>query len=73
VHDSIPEEHEKGVQAFTESLEHKDITCSDCGFTDAILHSAWKTQIDTDPRSGHIHYHLTCPDCNETETVEINL
>lgn len=67
------EEHEKGVRAFTESLERKQLTCIGCGFEDSVLHSDWKTHVETEPRSGHIIYRLTCPDCGETQTVDINI
>jgi len=67
------EQHQKGVRAFTASLEHKSQTCRSCGFDDYILHSDWKTHVETEPKSGHIVYHLTCPNCNSKETVEINI
>ena len=73
MYDSLPDEHQKGVAAFVDSLEHQKQTCSDCGFEDAVLHSEWKTHVETDPRSGHILYKLTCPDCDSVETVDVNI
>ncbi|PSQ51391.1 hypothetical protein BRD20_10650 [Halobacteriales archaeon SW_8_65_20] len=67
------EQHEKGVRAFTESLEHKQKTCSNCEFEDSVLHSEWTTHVETTPKSGHIRYKLTCPDCDSTEIVEIDI
>ncbi len=73
MHESLPDEHQKGVSAFVEGLEHKSKQCSNCGFEDSILHSDWKTHVETDPRSGHILYKLTCPDCASHETVDVNI
>lgn len=67
------DEHKRGVAAFTESLRHKTIGCDHCGFEDTVLQSAWKTDVHTEPRNGHVVYELTCPDCNETTDVEINI
>ncbi|GAB7119138.1 hypothetical protein JCM9743_16010 [Natrinema sp. JCM 9743] len=67
------EHHQKGVDAFTKSLEHKRQTCHGCGFEDTVLDSEWQTHVETEPRSGHILYRLTCPNCTETETVEIDI
>ena len=67
------EQHEKGVRAFTESLEQKLRACSNCGFEDRVLHGEWKTHVETEPRSGHIQYRLTCPDCRSTELVDIDI
>jgi len=67
------EQHENGVRAFTESLEHKRRTCSECGFDDRVLHGEWKTHVETDPRTGHLQYRLTCPDCRNEEVVDIDI
>lgn len=66
-------QHERGVRAFTKSLGHKEQTCSDCGFHDSVLHSDWKTHVETDPKSGHIQYRLTCPDCGTVEVLDIDI
>jgi len=49
------EQHEKGVRAFTESLEHKQVTSSSCEFEDSVLHSEWRAHVETTPKSGHIN------------------
>ncbi|QZP39255.1 hypothetical protein [Halobaculum magnesiiphilum] len=67
------EAHEEGIRAFTESLEHKQTVCSNCGFEDSVLHSEWDTHVETTAKSGHIKYELTCPDCQSTEVVEIDI
>ena len=67
------EQHENGVRAFTERLEHKQKTCSSCEFEDSVLHSEWKTHVETTPKPCHIRYELTCPDCDSTEIVEIDI
>jgi len=67
------EQHQRGVRAFTETLEHKQKTCSTCGFQDCVLHSEWEAQVETTPKSGHIQYRLTCPSCGSVETVDIGI
>lgn len=67
------EHHERGVQAFTESLEHKTRKCGNCGFEASMLHSEWDAHVESDPMSGYILYRLTCPDCRSTEVVEIDI
>ncbi|MCL7416945.1 MAG: hypothetical protein M8354_03785 [Halalkalicoccus sp.] len=73
MHESLPEEHRRGVEAFVESLEHKSVRCTNCGFESGLLHGDWQTAVHTEPRSGHLRYELTCPDCGTVETVEINV
>jgi Zn ribbon nucleic-acid-binding protein len=67
------EAHQQGVNAFTQSLLHKEQTCSNCGFHDTVLHSDWRTHVETDHRSGHIQYQLTCPDCQTEEVLDIDI
>lgn len=67
------EQHQQGVRAFTESLEHKQTSCSNCGFEDSVLHSEWEAHVETTPKSGHIQYRLTCPSCDSVETVDIDI
>lgn len=67
------EEHRKGVDAFTESLEHKQVICEDCDFEAAVLHDDWDTHVETDPKTGHIQYRLTCPNCQGETVVDIDI
>jgi ribosomal protein S27AE len=67
------EQHHQGVSALTKHLEHTRQTCRKCGFDDYVLHSEWKAHVETTPKSGHIRYRLTCPDCHSTEIVELDV
>jgi len=67
------EQHEKGVRAFTESLEHKQMTCSSCEFEDSVLHSEWRAHVEPTPKSEHIKYRFTSPDCHSNKIVEIDM
>jgi len=67
------EAHQQGVNAFTQSLLHKEQTCSECGFHDTVLHSDWGTHVETDHRSRHIQYRLRCPDCQTEEVLDIDI
>lgn len=69
----MSEENADGKRRFAERLQSVTEQCPECGFTGTILGSAWKTETHTDPKSGHVLYQLTCPDCNETTTIEVNL
>jgi len=62
-----------GKRRFAEKLRSITEECPDCGFRDTILESPWNTESHRHSRSGHLLYELTCPDCNETITVEINV
>lgn len=48
-------------------------SCSDCGFEDTILAGEWAVRTGQDPRTGHMVYHLECPDCAGVERVEMNI
>jgi len=61
------EQHEKGVRAFTESLEHKQVTCSSCEFEDSVLHSEWRAYVETTPRPGHIKQYSHLPTVTRTK------
>ncbi|MFD1643880.1 hypothetical protein [Halohasta litorea] len=67
------DQHRKGVAAFTKSLEHKRVSCTNCGFEARVLHDDWKTHVETDPKTGHILYRLTCPDCRSERVVDIDI
>jgi len=67
------DEHKKGIEAFTESLEHRQLSCGGCGFEAAVLHDDWDTHVESDPQTGHIQYRLTCPDCQSEEVVDIDI
>lgn len=67
------EDHEDGVRALAERLEHTTRTCDDCGFEDCILHGDWETHVEEAGASGRIVYRLTCPDCRSVRTVEIDV
>ncbi|WP_254533749.1 hypothetical protein [Natrinema gelatinilyticum] len=67
------DEHEKGVNAFIKSLEHKQLSCSGCEFEASVLHDEWDTHVETNPKTGHIQYRLTCPDCRTEEVVDIDI
>lgn len=67
------EEHGSGVRAFTDQLEHATATCEECGFEDHVLHGEWRAQVGTSKKSGHLRYLLSCPDCGETRTIELNV
>lgn len=64
--------HDRGRAALTERLERTVVAC-DCGFVDGLLRSEWRARVDRAPRSGHLRYRLTCPDCASETVVELNL
>lgn len=65
--------HERGARVFSDRLQRVAVQCTRCGFEDGILRSEWRTRLETDPRSGHARYLLTCPDCANVETVDLNI
>lgn len=67
------ERSDDGKRLFAEKLRTVTEACPECGFEDTILDSHWKTETHTHPKSGHVLYELTCPDCGETTTIEVNL
>jgi len=66
----VPYESAHGKTKFASRLHSVTETCSGCGFSGAILGSAWRTTTRRHPRSGHTVYELRCPDCGETTSVE---
>lgn len=67
------EQHDEGVEAFVDELEHTRRTCDECGFEDVILDGEWKTHVERDSHSGHVNYRLECPDCTSEQVVDVNL
>lgn len=59
-----------GDRTFASRLRTVEETCPECGFTGAILGSAWRTTAGRHPRTGNAVYELRCPDCGETTSVE---
>lgn len=67
------DDYRAGAKALVKGLERTHTECSRCGFDGCMLHGDWKTHVERDPRSNHLCYRLTCPDCNRQKTVELNL
>ncbi len=70
---TIYDEHRTGANALVRGLERTHVACDHCGFDGCVLHGEWKAHVERSPRSHHLCYRLTCPDCNRTKTVELNL
>lgn len=68
----LADSHERGGRVLSDRLEHTVVAC-ECGFADSLLRGEWRARVDRAPRSGHLRYHLTCPDCATETVVELNL
>lgn len=60
-------------QRLSKALRLTVRSCSDCGFEDTILAGEWTVRTGQDPRTGHVVFHLECPDCTGAERVEMNI
>ncbi|MFD1513907.1 hypothetical protein [Halomarina rubra] len=68
----LADSHERGGRVLSDRLERTVVAC-DCGFADGLLRGEWGTRVDRAPHSGHLRYHLRCPDCATVTVVELNL
>lgn len=55
------------------ALGNTDRVCDRCGFEGAIMAGGWSVRTGTDAHTGHVIYHLECPDCGTVLEVEMNI
>ncbi|MFC5971780.1 hypothetical protein ACFPYI_10595 [Halomarina salina] len=68
----LADAHDRGGEVLSERLAQTVVAC-DCGFADSLLRGEWRARVDRAPRSRHLRYSLTCPDCRDVTVVELSL
>lgn len=62
-----------GGRHLSAALGHTGCVCDSCGFEGPIMAGEWAVRTGMDERSGHVIYHLECPDCGTVLEVEMNV